>query len=229
MNRVPFETRLLYTGATKDLHCSPSQEQPEDSQPPEITLLLRQMQQGDRLAGEKAVGLVYDELHRIAASRLRHESPGHTLVATALINEAYLRLAGGGLASGGSYPIENRGHFLAIASQQMRRILVDHARARNAHRRGGGAVQVSLDKAHASSAPPDIDVLLLDEVLQDFEQLEPRAARVVELRYFGGYTDKEIVEALGVSLNTVRRDWEFARCWLLDRMQGAPERTSNDT
>jgi RNA polymerase sigma factor (TIGR02999 family) len=190
-------------------------ERPEEPQALQLTTLLRQMQQGDHDAGEKAVGLVYKELHRIASRQLRHERPGGTLETTALINEAYLRLS-----SGGSFAVESRGHFFAIAGQQMRRILVDHARARDAQRRGGGAVKLSLDQAHALSAPPDLDVLMLDDALRDFEKLEPRAAKVVELRYFGGYTDKQIVETLGVSLATVRRDWEFARCWLFDRMQG---------
>jgi len=190
-------------------------ERPDESQVAQLTTLLRQMQQGDHDAGEKAVGLVYQELHRIASRQLRREGPGRTLVTTALINEAYVRLSGGG-----SFAVESRGHFFAIAGQQMRRILVDHARARDAQRRGGGAVKVSLDQAHALSAPPDLDVLMLDDALRDFEKFEPRAAKVVELRYFGGYTDKQIVEALGVSLATVRRDWEFARCWLFDRMQG---------
>jgi RNA polymerase sigma-70 factor (ECF subfamily) len=190
-------------------------EQPEDASPPQITQLLKQMQLGDRDAGEQAVALVYNELHRIAANHLRKEAPGHTLVATALIHEAYVRLAGGA-----SFEIQNRGHFFAIASQQMRRILVDHARGKNAVRRGSGAIQVGLDEVHAGSNPPPIDLLLLDESLRELERVEPRAAKVVELRYFGGYTDKEVVEALGVSLATVRRDWEFARCWLFDRMQG---------
>ena len=176
------------------------------------------MQLGDRDAGDQAVALVYNELHRIAANHLRKEAPGHTLVATALIHEAYVRLAGGA-----SFEIQNRGHFFAIASQQMRRILVDHARGKNAQRRGSGAIQVGLDQAQsAGSDPPPIDLLLLDESLRELERVEPRAAKVVELRYFGGYTDKEVVEALGVSLATVRRDWEFARCWLFDRMQGEP-------
>jgi RNA polymerase sigma factor (TIGR02999 family) len=185
------------------------------TQPPaQITLLLNEMQRGDQHAGEQAVGLVYRELHHIASRQLRREGPGHTLVATALVNEAYLRLS-----NGHPLEIQNRGHFFAIASQQMRRILIDHARAKNAYRRGGGSVQVSLDEARAASALPDLDVLLLDQALTDLEQVDPRAAKVVELRYFGGYTDKEIVEALGVSLATVRRDWEFARCWLFDRIQ----------
>ncbi|HEY1755718.1 MAG TPA: sigma-70 family RNA polymerase sigma factor [Bryobacteraceae bacterium] len=189
-------------------------EQPEDAQPPQITQLLKQMQLGNRDAGEQAVALVYNELHRIAANHLRKEAPGHTLVATALIHEAYVRLAGGA-----AFEIQNRGHFFAIASQQMRRILVDHARGKNALRRGSGAIQVGLDQVHTGSDPPAIDLLLLDESLRELERVEPRAAKVVELRYFGGYTDKEVVEALGVSLATVRRDWEFARCWLFDRMQ----------
>lgn len=178
------------------------------------------MQRGDHHAGEQAVGLVYRELRRIASRQLRREGPGHTLVPTALIHEAYLRLS-----SGRPFEIQNRGHFFAIASQQMRRILVDHARGKNAGRRGGGSVQVSLDEARiAASAPADLDVLLLDRALGELESVEPRAAKVVELRYFGGYTDQEVVEALGVSASTVRRDWEFARCWLFDRIQNPGKR-----
>jgi RNA polymerase sigma factor (TIGR02999 family) len=199
-------------------------EQPEDAQPSQITQLLKQMQLGDRSAGDQAVALVYNELHRIASNHLRKEGPGHTLVATALINEAYIKLAGGT-----SFEIQNRGHFFAIASQQMRRILVDHARKKNAQRRGSGAMQVGLDQVSlqeaqaAGSKPPGIDLLLLDESLRELERVEPRAAKIVELRYFGGYTDKQVVEAMGVSLATVRRDWEFARCWLFDRMQRSAE------
>lgn len=173
------------------------------------------MQQGDRHAAAQAVGLVYNELHKIAASHLRRERPGQTLVATALIHEAYMRLAGGS-----PFEIQNRGHFLAIASQQMRRILVDHARRKHAQRRGGGAIQVGLEEVRAGLEPPPVDLLALDEALRELEKVEPRAAKVVELRYFGGYTDKEVVEALGVSLATVRRDWEFARAWLFDRIKG---------
>jgi RNA polymerase sigma factor (TIGR02999 family) len=197
-------------------------EQSEDGQTAQITQLLNKMQRGDKEAGDQAVALVYSELHRIAANHLRKESPGHTLVATALIHEAYVKLAGGA-----AFEIQDRGHFFAIASQQMRRILVDHARAKNAERRGSGAIQVGLDlvgpdAAHAVTNPPPIDLLLLDESLHELASVEPRAAKVVELRYFGGYTDKEVVEAIGVSLATVRRDWEFARCWLFDRMQVQP-------
>jgi RNA polymerase sigma-70 factor (ECF subfamily) len=196
--------------------------EPQDPQASQITLLLNEMQRGDHHAGEKAVGLVYQELRRIASRQLRREGPGHTLVTTALINEAYLRLS-----SGRPFEIQNRGHFFAIASQQMRRILVDHARGKNAHRRSGGSVHVSLDEARIASSPPDLDVLMLDQALGELEGIEPRAAKVVELRYFGGYTDKEVVEALGVSLATVRRDWEFARCWLFDRLQNTKRGAAN--
>jgi RNA polymerase sigma factor (TIGR02999 family) len=180
-----------------------------------LTLLLNRMQKGDRAAGQEAASKIYGELHRIASREMRRERPGHTLQTTALVNEAYLRLS-----AGGSLEIQSRGHFLAVASQQMRRILVDHARSAGAQRRGGGAVQVDLDAVHLGAAGRSLDLLLLDESLAELEKIEPRAAKVVEMRYFGGYTDKEVVEALEVSLATVRRDWEFARSWLFRRMQG---------
>jgi RNA polymerase sigma factor (TIGR02999 family) len=174
------------------------------------------MQQGDGQAGEKAIALVYSELHRIASRELRHERPGHVLQTTALIHEAYTRLIGSkGLE------IQNRMHFFSVASQQMRRVLVDHARAGHAQKRGGGAVQVALDNVQAGIDPRAIDLVSLDEALGAFEQIDPRAAQVVEMRFFWGYADQEIGEALGVSLATVRRDWEFARSWLYDRMHGA--------
>jgi RNA polymerase sigma factor (TIGR02999 family) len=110
-----------------------------------------------------------------------------------------------------------------VASQQMRRILVDHARSARAQRRGGGAIQIGLDEVQAGTEDRSLDLLLLDESLAELERIDGRCAKVVELRYFGGYTDKEVVEVLGVSLATVRRDWEFARSWLFRRMQGKGE------
>jgi RNA polymerase sigma-70 factor (ECF subfamily) len=190
---------------------------PEEIEPSNITALLNRMRCGDREAGDEVAGMVYGELHRIASREMRHEREGHTLQTTALVHEAYLKLAGAQ-----SLEIRNRGHFYAVASQQMRRILVDHARSSAATRRGGGALKVDLDKLRIGAAERSIDVLLLDESLGELERLDPRAAKVVELRYFGGYTDTEVVEALGVSMATVRRDWEFARSWLFDRMQGKP-------
>jgi len=185
---------------------------PESS---ELTALLNRMQHGDRPAAEEAVALVYDELHRIASRELRGERPGHLLQTTALIHEAYARLVGAQ-----SLEIQSRSHFFAIASQQMRRILVDYARQRNAQRRGGGAIAADLDSVQAGIAPRGTDLLALDEALRDLLEIHPRAAQIVELRYFGGYTDHEVAEALGVSFGTVRRDWEFARAWLFNRMRG---------
>lgn len=173
------------------------------------------MRTGDRKAGEEAAALIYGELHRIASGAMRHEREGHTLQTTALVNEAYVRLAGSA-----ALEIQSRAHFFAIASQQMRRILVDHARSRAAQRRGGGAVRISLEEVQAGVEDRSLDLLLLDESLAELERIAPRAAKVIELRYFGGYGDKDVVAALGVSLATVRRDWEFARSWLFQRMRG---------
>jgi len=155
-------------------------EQPEVN-PSRLTVLLNLMQRGDSDAAERAVRLVYGELHRIAANRLAHERPGHSLQATALINEAYLRLMGAD-----PLPISSRRHFLALASEQMRRILVDHARSEHAGKRGGDAVRVCLDDVQIGAAEQSVDVLSLNEALNDLQQLDPRAAQVVVFRYFGG-------------------------------------------
>jgi len=179
----------------------------------DLTRLLNRMQQGDKAAAEQAISLIYSELHRIASRKMHRERHGHILQTTALVNEAYLRLA-----AAGSLEIQSRGHFLAVASQQMRRILVDHARSAGAQRRGAGALQIALEEVQAATEAQSFDLLLLDESLTELACIDERAAKVVELRYFGGYTDKEVVEALGVSLATVRRDWEFARSWLFRRM-----------
>ena len=144
---------------------------------------------------------------------MRSENQGRQLQTTALIHEAYLRLTGGEPVE-----IQSRGHFFAIASQQMRRILVDAARSEGAKKRGGPAVKVPLDELRIAAGSRGPDLIALDDALREFESMDERASKVVELRYFGGYTDKEVAEVLGVSLATVRRDWEFARSWLLDRM-----------
>lgn len=186
-----------------------------ETEKPDLTLLLTRMQHGDGLAGEKAIALVYTELHRIASRELRHERPGHLLQTTALIHEAYTRLIGSeGLE------IQNRRHFFAVASQQMRRVLVDHARANHAQKRGGGSTPVALDNVQAGIDPRGADLIALDESLHELERIDPRAAQMVEMRFFGGYKDQEIADALGVSVPTLRRDWEFARSWLFDRMHG---------
>lgn len=171
------------------------------------------MQGGDRQASEEVVQLVYGELHRLASREIRHEHKGHILQTTALIHEAYLRLAG-------TVPLEiqNRGHFFAIASQQMRRILVDAARRSGAQKRGSGAFHLDVEGLQISARDRSANLLQLDDALSDLQRRDPRAAKVVELKYFGGYTDKEVAEVLGVAVATIRRDWEFARSWLFDQM-----------
>ena len=163
--------------------------------------------------------LVYDELRRIAASYVRGERPGQTIQATALVNEAFVRLAGERARH-----FNGRTHFLAIAALSMRQILVQRARARNAIKRGGGPQRVTLDDANAAnveaafrrpeSAPGDIDVLALDEALSRLTALDAELARVVELRYFGGLTVEEVAEVMGTSPATVKRQWALARAWL---------------
>jgi RNA polymerase sigma factor (TIGR02999 family) len=191
--------------------------EPEELEQSLLTVLLNRMRQGDRGAGEQATALVYKELHEIASRQLRRERHGHTLQTTALVHEAYLRLAGGG-----TLELHNRVHFFAVASKQMRRILIDHARSTSAQKRGGGAAKIDLDKVQVGAEGRSVDVLLLNQALEELERVEPRAARVVELRYFGGYTDQEAADVLGVSFATARRDWEFARAWLFDKIHGRP-------
>jgi RNA polymerase sigma factor (TIGR02999 family) len=180
----------------------------------ELTVLLNRLCEGDRNAGEQAVSLVYEELHRLAGREMRREQAGHTLQTTALIHEAYLKLTGSG-----SLHVQSRAHFFAIASQQMRRILVDHARASGAQKRGAGAVHLDADSLPVLAEERGPELLALDDALSALESLDPQAARVVELRYFGGHSDSEVAEALDVSVAKVRRDWEFARTWLYDQMK----------
>lgn len=153
---------------------------------------------------------VYDELRRLAAHYMRQERPDHTLQATALVHELYLRLFQ-------SEPVEwqNRAHFFAVAAQALRRILVNHARDRQAQKRGGKQVRLSLTDVNGLAEPAEHDLLEIEEALARLEQLDPRAARVVELRFFAGLTEAEAAEALGVSVATLKRDWAFGRAWLL--------------
>jgi RNA polymerase sigma-70 factor, ECF subfamily len=169
--------------------------------------------------------LVYDELRRIAAGYVRGERPGQTIQATALVNEAFVRMAGERARQ-----FNGRTHFLAIAALSMRQILVQRARARNAIKRGGGPQRVTLDDAHAANveagfsrpeqAPGDIDVLALDEALSRLSALDAELARVVELRYFGGLTVEEVAEVMGTSPATVKRQWALARAWLKRSLEG---------
>ena len=177
---------------------------------PAVTELLRAWGGGDAGASEALVPLVYAELRRQAQRVLRREGEGHTLQATALVHEAWLRLDDQANVSW-----ESRTQFFAIAAQMMRRVLVDHARTRRALKRGGGATAVTLgDAERAASAPDAVDVLALDDALARLALLDPRKARLVELRYFAGMSIPEAAAALGVSLATVGREWAVARMWL---------------
>jgi RNA polymerase sigma-70 factor, ECF subfamily len=182
----------------------------------DITSLLHALRHGDRAAGDKLFPLVYSELHRLARSYMRRERPNHTLQPTALINEAYLRLAQA------SIDWQNRAHFIGVAANAMRRILVDHARAHMAGVRGGDFRQVEWDDALGFPTERSRELVALDEALQRLEKLNPRQAKTVELRYIGGLSFEEVGAVLNVSPRTAKRDWALARLWLFKRMGGTP-------
>jgi RNA polymerase sigma factor (TIGR02999 family) len=181
----------------------------------QVTRILTRLSGGDRQAVDELLPLVYAEMRRIAGGYMRRERKGHTLQPTALTHEAYLRLVG-------SAPIEwrDRAHFLGVAAQAMRRILVEHARARGRRKRGGDAQRVSLVDVAAVPGVPTIDLLALDAALTNLAAADPRKGRVVELLYFGGLTADEAGELLGVTGRTVERDWRYARLWLLRELSG---------
>lgn len=174
--------------------------------PPEITRLLEAWTGDDRAALDALMPWVVDEMKRIASAYLARESPSHTLQTTALVNEAYLRLARMRPASWTS-----RAQFFALAAQIMRHVLVDYARSRLAAQRGGAAVRIPIHENLAGTTKP---VLALDEALQSLEKLDPRKARIVEMRVFGGFSNSEVAAALTLSERTVNRDWQFAKAWL---------------
>ena len=181
-----------------------------DTAAADVTRLLKAWNGGDEAALAELTERVYAELHRIAHRYMRNERKAGALQTTALVNEAYLRLA-----DAAAIDWRGRAQFFAVAAQMMRRVLVDAAREREAHKRGGGAQQVDLDEAALVSGTPDRTVLALDDALTSFSQLAPRQAQVVELRYFGGLTEDEIAATLGIAARTVRRDWDLAKAWLL--------------
>jgi RNA polymerase sigma factor (TIGR02999 family) len=175
----------------------------------EITILLKAWSGGDEAALARLTERVYPELRLMARRYLKDEHQANTLQTTALVNEVYLRLI-----DVSKVDWDERAQFFAMAAQMMRRILVDAARARGAHKRGGNAPKVDLDETVLLSNTPDRTILALDEALTAFSQVAPRQARVVELRYFGGLNEEEIVSALKISPRTVRRDWDLAKAWL---------------
>ena len=175
----------------------------------EISLLLDQYRDGQTEAFGKLMALVYDDLRRLAAWQLQTERPEHTLQPTALVHEAYLKLAA-------QSPVDwqNKAHFFALAAQVMRHILVDHARAKQRAKRGGGEVSVALDEALELSRPGEPGLIELDEALNTLARQDARKSRIVELRYFGGLSIEETADLLGISPATVRREWTLAKAWL---------------
>jgi RNA polymerase sigma factor (TIGR02999 family) len=184
----------------------------------ELTRLIEAVEQGDRRAAEELFPLVYDELRRLAAARMAAEAPGHTLSATALVHEAYLRLVGDQSFAG-------RGHFFAAAAEAMRRILVNHARDRKRRKRGGGRVRVELlDQAGALGEDPDL-VLSVDELLSRLGEEDATAARVAQLHLFGGLSVEEAGDAIGMSRAAAYRNWTYARAWLREALGSNPRRS----
>jgi RNA polymerase sigma-70 factor (ECF subfamily) len=181
----------------------------------DITGMLAAWKDGDTDALDRLTDLVYPELRRIARQNLERRRAGESLESAALANEAYLKLV-----RAGGIRCENRAHFLALCSQIMRRILVDHARRRGFAKRGGNALRVPLDEVLLVAQARGIEVLALDEALDALARIDSRKSRVVELRYFGGLSIEETAEVLGVSVDTVKRDWRMARAWLIAELAG---------
>jgi len=175
----------------------------------EVTQLLLRWSEGDKAALGKLMPLVYRELRRLAGHYMRRERPGHTLQASALVNEAYLRLV-----DYRRMQWQNRAHFFAVAAQAMRRVLVEHARSRQYAKRGGTAQRISLDDVAVLTDQQAAELVALDDALTSLEALDARKARIVELRYIGGLSIEESAETLGVSTATVERDWRSAKAWL---------------
>jgi len=176
---------------------------------PEVTLLLSALTRGDDGAATKLIPVVYNELRRLAGSYMRRERVDHTLQATALVHEAYLKLV-----EQRSVDWQSRAHFFGVAAQLMRRILIDHARGHTRQKRGGEQRKVSLDEAFVFSEKQADELIAVDDSLNRLAEIDPRQARVVELRFFGGLSVEEAAEVLGVSPKTVKRDWSVAKAWL---------------
>jgi RNA polymerase sigma-70 factor, ECF subfamily len=188
----------------------------------DATELLRAWNEGDPEALNELVPLVEKELHRLARAYMRRERNDHTLQATALVNEAFLRLA-----RTPNPRWQGRAHFVGIAARLMRQVLVDHARSRGYRKRGGGGLRVPLDHAPLITPEPELDVLAVDRALEAFAKVDPRKSQVVELRFFGGLSVEETAEVLGISVETVKRDWRVAKLWLSRELERkAPRRSS---
>ncbi len=182
----------------------------------QISHLLIDWSKGDQFALEQLMPLVYEELRRMARRYMRAQSPGHTLQTTELIHEAFLKIS-----KGGERNWENRAHFFGVAARAMRQILVDYARSKSRQKRGGWQERVTLAEGVLTTNNNSKELLALDDALQKLEQIDARRSRVVELKFFGGLTVEEITEVLKISPETVNRDWQFARTWLLRELAGA--------
>jgi len=182
----------------------------------ELTVILQRMEQGDPHAANELLPLIYDELRKLAAQKMKREAPGQTLQATALVHEAWLRLGGDEQPAW-----DNRGHFFAAAAEAMRRILIDNARRKKALRHGGGAQRVNLDAFELAASLPDEQLLALNEALEQLMAHDARKAELVKLRFFAGLTNEQAARVLGVSEPTAKRDWAYARAWLYRQMNSA--------
>lgn len=180
----------------------------------DVTLILEAMSKGDARASDELLPLVYAELRQMAAARMAQEMAGQTLQPTALVHEAWLRLVGDGNRSW-----ENRAHFFGAAAEAMRRILIESARRKSRLKRGGNRVRVELEELDLATTTPDDRVLLIDEALGRLEQKNPELARIVTLKFFGGLTNEEVAELLKVNERTIRRQWTFAKAWLLENIR----------
>jgi RNA polymerase sigma-70 factor, ECF subfamily len=185
----------------------------------EVTTLLMEWRRGDAVALQRLLPLVYADLRKVARAHLRREQAGHSLQATALVHEVYLRLVGADRLR-----VESRTHFMAVAVRLMRQILVDHFRRKRASKRGGAVTVVGLDMVPSGAEPSvggnEVDVLALDRALEELASFDPQQCRLVELKFFAGLTIEEMAEALGISTATVEREWVIARAWLYQRLTG---------
>jgi RNA polymerase sigma factor (TIGR02999 family) len=180
-----------------------------DPSAPDVTQLLIAWSNGDQVARERLMSVVYEELHRLARRYMRNESPGHTLQTSALVHEAFIRLV-----DQKNVQWQNRSHFFGIAAQMMRRILVDYARSRNFAKRGGGAIKLSLEEGLIVSDERSAEVVAIHEALEALAKFDQRQAQIVELKFFGGLSNEETANVLAVSPGTVARDWTMAKAWL---------------
>lgn len=189
---------------------------PTPSDPAEITQMLHAIERGDGRASEELLPLVYDELRRHAANRMAHEQTAQTLQPTALVHEAWLRVFGGG-----HQRWQNRAHFFGAAASAMRRILIENARRKSRLKRGGDQVRVDIEQVHLAATTPDEKMLLIDEALERLEKVDARKARIVELKFFGGFSNQDVAESMGVNERTIERQWAYAKAWLFQTIRSS--------